>query len=237
MLTCAQVAAWTEPVAEVEFSAIRVDQEVDGDAEMVAYLAPYHEGVEAYASEVIGYAAEPLSRRRPECGLSNLVADSLRVVGAKEFEVEVDLAVTNFGGLRRDLPAGPLTMGLISELSPFENYLTYLEVKGDLVWELARQATSGVALSGIRVKLDEHGEVFEATVGGQPVEKGKRYRVITVDYLVATYDSLFREEWILEKRVSKNLVQRDAIVLHLSQLNAEGVKISDGGEGRVEVVK
>lgn len=228
--------AAAEPEVEVAFEAVRIDRTVAADGELEAYLAPYRAGVEAFASEVIGYAAEPLSRSRPECGLSNLVADSLRAVGAKEFEEEVDLAVTNFGGLRRDLPQGPLTMGLIAELSPFENYLTYLVVEGEFVMELARQATRGVALSGISVKLDAEGNVLEARVGGEPVEAGKRYRVVSIDYLVSTYDSLFREEWIVEKRVSKNLVQRDAIVLRLSELNAQGVQIYDAGAGRVEVV-
>ncbi|MBD5781486.1 5'-nucleotidase C-terminal domain-containing protein [Pelagicoccus sp. NFK12] len=229
--------SWAEPVAELEFSAVRVDGSVRDDEGLAAYLAPYREGVEAFAAEVIGYAAEPLSRSRPECGLSNLVADSLRVVGAKEFGAEVDLSVTNFGGLRRDLPQGELTMGLITELSPFENYLTYLEVDGAFVQELARQAAGGVAVSGIKVTLDSEGRVLEALVNGEPIDARRRYRVVTIDYLVATYGALFREEWILEKRVSKNLIQRDAIVLHLSALAERGVRIFDAGEGRVRVVE
>ncbi len=226
--------AWGQ--SEVAFTPLAVDGAGPKDVDLERYLAPYREGVEAFSSEVLGYAAEPLSRSRPECGLSNLVADSLRAVGAKEFEAEVDLAVTNFGGLRRDLPKGPLTMGLIAELSPFENYLAYLVVKGDFVLELARQANRGVALSGIEVKLSEDGDVLEALVNGEPIQRNKRYRVVSIDYLASTYGSLFREEWIVEKRVSKNLVQRDAIVLHLSELTAAGVKVFDRGEGRVEVV-
>lgn len=231
------VHAQAEPQLDVGFAVERVDGELMEDEGLAAYLAPYRAGVEAFAAEVIGHAAEPLSRRRPECGLSNMVADSLRVVGAKEFEAEVDLSVTNFGGLRRDLPEGPLTMGLITELSPFENYLTYLVVESEFVEELARQAAGGVALSGIQVKLDSDGKVLEAFVNGALIQPDKLYRVVSIDYLVSTYDSLFREEWIVEKRVSNKLVQRDAIVLHLSELDNAGIKVFDAGEGRVEVVR
>ncbi len=231
------VYAQAEPLLGVSFAVERVDGELIEDEGLASYLAPYRAGVEAFAAEVIGYAGEPLSRTRPECGLSNMVADSLRVVGAKEFEAEVDLAVTNFGGLRRNLPEGPLTMGLITELSPFENYLVYLVVESAFVEELARQAAGGVALSGIKVKLDSDGKVLEAFVNGERVQADKRYRVVSIDYLVSTYDSLFREEWIVEKIVSNKLVQRDAIVLHLSELDNAGIKVFDAGEGRVEVVR
>ncbi|MDQ8204138.1 5'-nucleotidase [Pelagicoccus sp. SDUM812003] len=237
-LTSASAADTTQG-SEVIFEALPVSSDLPADAEMADYLRPFREGVEAFAAEVIGVAAEPLTRTRPECGLSNLVADSLRFVGETEFEAPVDLAVTNFGGLRRDLPEGPLTMGLIMELSPFENYLTYLEVKGELVEELARQiaGSGGVAVSGIRVAINSDQEVVEARINGELIDPRKTYRMVSIDYLVSTWDRLFKPEWIIEKDVSTNLVQRDAIVLHLSQLTRNGIEIRDAGEGRVFFVE
>lgn len=231
--------AVAELAVDVEFVALRVDESVEADPGLVAYLKPYREGVEAFAAEVIGVAAEPLSRSRPESGLSNLVADALRFVGEKEFEAEVDAAVTNFGGLRRNLPAGPLTMGLIAELSPFENYLVFLEVKGELLLELSRQMAEGraSAISGLTVVGKEGGELVSAKIAGRRVRAGEVYRIVSIDYLVATYESVFREEWIVSKQVSTKLVQRDAIVLHLSELSRSGVEVYDAAEGRVTIVK
>lgn len=238
----ASLWAVSAPVEEaavgVDFSIVRVDAETKGDAEMEAYLIPYRAGVEAFAAEVIGYAAEPLSRRRPECGLSNLVADSLRVVGAKEFGEEIDFAVTNFGGLRRNMPEGELTMGLLTELSPFQNYLTYLEVDGELALELARQISGGgaSAISGMQVAYNSDQKLVEARIGGELIDPKRRYKMVSIDYLVSTWEELFREEWIIEQRVSANLIQRDAIVLHLSALTEQGVKIFDAGEDRVTLI-
>ncbi|MBK1875710.1 5'-nucleotidase C-terminal domain-containing protein [Pelagicoccus mobilis] len=223
---------------EAEFSVLRVDSSGPEDPGLAAYIKPYREGVEAFSAEVIGYAAEPLSRSRPECGLSNLVADSLRVVGEREFESEVDLAVTNFGGLRRNLPKGPLTMGLITELSPFDNYIVLLEVRGELVLELARNIASGSAsaISGLKVVGSKSGELLSAEIGGESVVPDGTYRLVTIDYLLANWTSLFREEWIVSRKVSVNLRQREAIVLHLSELTRKGIKVYDAAEGRVRVV-
>ena len=217
------------------FAAEPIDAKLAADESLEAYLSPYRAEVAAFATQVVGFAAEPLSRRRPECGLSNLVADAMRIVGAREFESPVDLAVTNFGGLRRDLPEGPLTMGLVTELSPFENYLTYLEVRAECVREIARRASKGFALSGIEVSLDAEERLLEVWVGGVPLEQGRSYRIVTIDYLVSTFKDLFRDEWILERRVSSRLVQRDAIAQRLTELQAAGEKVFDAGDGRVKV--
>lgn len=220
---------------EVGFAAVRVDEKTAKDEALEAYLKPFREGVAAFSAEVIGYAAEPLTRSRPESGLSNLVADALRIIGEREFDTEIDLAVTNFGGLRRDLPKGPLTMGLLTELSPFENYMVFLEVRGELVLELSRNIAEGraSAISGLEVVGGANGELVSATLDGAEVREDGRYRLVTIDYLVGAWDSLFRDEWIVRKVEPKKLIQRDAIVLHLSELASRGIEVYDEPEGRV----
>lgn len=222
-------------VETATFEAMPIDESIELDPDMVAFLGPYREGVEAFAGEVIGYAAETLSRRRPECGLSNWAADGLKRTGEIEFDAEVEFAVSNFGGLRRDLPAGPLTRGHMLEVSPFDNYLTYLEVKGDFVVELSRQVaeTGAIALSGMTVIVSSDQKVLEASVGGEMVDPSRTYKMVTIDYLVATYTDLFRPEWILEKRVLDDVIQRDAMIAMLRDLNERGLKVHDAAEGRV----
>ncbi|MEM9158072.1 MAG: 5'-nucleotidase C-terminal domain-containing protein [Verrucomicrobiota bacterium] len=224
-----------QSTVEVEFLHEKVDDSINPDPGMAAFLKPFREGVEAFASEVIGIAAEPLTRRRPEGGLSNLAVDSLRAVSEREFGTAIEVGVINFGGLRRNMPEGELTMGLLTELSPFDNYLTFLEVEGELILELAKQISggAGLAVSGMTIRFDEDGELTKALVGGEPIDLGKRYRMASIDYLVGTRDSLFKDEWIVSKIVSEDLVLKDSIVLHLSVLNERGVKIFEEGDGRV----
>jgi len=224
--------------AAAVFEALAVDDSIAKDPEMEALIEPYRSRVREFASETVGYAAEPLTRRRPESGLSNWAADALRHVGALEFGERVEFAVTNFGGLRRDLPAGALTQGHLLEVSPFDNYLTYLEVDAALLYELADRVARGgaVALSGFTVVADARENVVEARVGGERIDPGRSYRMVTIDYLVATWDELFRPEWIVEKRVLGELVQRDAMAIWLRKITEEGGKLDDQSEGRVRFI-
>ncbi len=42
-----------------------------------------------------------------------------------------DIAITNGGGLRRTLEKGPITMGDMYEIMPFDNYLVTFDLKGE----------------------------------------------------------------------------------------------------------
>lgn len=224
-----------ENSTEASFSSYRISNDMPRDAALEEYLEPYRQGVEAFSRHVLGYATEPLTRSSPESGLTNLVADALLTIGREEFEVEVDFAITNYGGLRRDLPQGPLTMGLLVELSPFNNYMTLLEVDGELAIEAAKAvARGGVAVAGMEVERDADGGLVVARIGGEPIEASRRYRMVTIDYLVATWPSLFDRDRIFSQRVSENLLQRDAIALHLGRLNDQGIRIENAGDGRVK---
>src|SRR5262245_368582 len=68
---------------------------------IAALVDSMRRSVRPYVARVLGQAARPL--RKPE--LANLVTDAMR--GA----MHADVAITNPGGLRRDLEAGPITYG------------------------------------------------------------------------------------------------------------------------------
>ena len=68
----------------------------------------------------------PIRRLVPASPLGNLVTDAYlaAVPGA-------DVALNNSGGgLRADLPAGPLTYGSVFEVMPFDNLLVSLRLTG-----------------------------------------------------------------------------------------------------------
>ncbi len=219
------------------FESERVDGSVPSDEAMEAYLQPYRLEVEEFGAEVIGMAAEALkARARPENGISNLVADSLRIVGSDIFETEIDVAFTNFGGLRRDLEAGPLTVGLITELSPFENFVVLLEMRGShLKRVLQRFARSGGwPQSGLKVVISSEGEVLKAEIGGEPIDDERVYKVATIDYLYNTDLESYPRDRMLSVTMSGER-QRDAIIEYMKRLQKQGVSIRNGGDGRTRV--
>jgi 5'-nucleotidase len=199
---------------------------VQPDARLVSSVAPALELAEKRRQVPLGVvaAARVEAVRDVESSLGNLFADLMRsaVPGA-------DVALTNGGGLRADLPAGELTYGDLYEAMPFDNRLVTLELSGaDLrrvITEHLRRAEHGiVSISGLRViarcaKAELVVELWRES--GQRVSDDTRLTVVTSDYLALGGDRLL-EPLGLErgrKQVDRGMGVRDALT---SQLSARG---------------
>ena len=237
LLAGAVVFAKPNASVVVSFDSDQIGAEVAIDPAMDAFISPFRKDVVAFSSEVIGEAAEPLKVRiKPENGVSNFVADSLRIIGGELFETEVDVAFTNFGGLRRNLEKGPLSVGLITELSPFENFVVLLEMKGDqlkhVVTRLAR--SGGWPQSGMEIRFDREGKVLSAKVLGEPIEDEKVYKVVTIDYLLNTDTSSYPPEKLINVTMSGER-QRDVMIEYLKRLSEKGIALQNKGDGRTKL--
>jgi 5'-nucleotidase len=101
---------------------------------------------------VIATLAQPLEREGQEHALGNLIADALRV------QTGAQASLVNNGSVRRALPAGPVSWGVLYELQPFANALVRVEVTGAQLKEALENAVSGdrpdAHLSGMTVRYD-----------------------------------------------------------------------------------
>ena len=102
------------------------------------------------------------------------------------------------GGLRADLPAGPLTYGAVFEVMPFDNRLVAFHLTGaELRKVLATQVTrvpALVGLSGVHVRVTCEGgapAVAMLRPNGSPVSDSERLLVATTDFLATGGDSIF----------------------------------------------
>jgi 5'-nucleotidase len=92
------------------------------DAQVVAALAPYLENVRQVQARPLGvYLQDGMARDE---GLGILVAEGLRHIGRTEFGVQ------NLGGVRADLPKGPILFGHAYEVLPFGNKVSVLCARG-----------------------------------------------------------------------------------------------------------
>src|SRR5690606_33834419 len=122
----------------------------------------------------------------PEGALGNFAADAMRTVAAEALGEPVDIAVTNNGGLRVPIPEGPITVGALFELMPFENALVLLTLSGTQVDSLAGQIAriGGEPVAGLTFTIEEPSRrAVDVRVNGEPVDPGRLYRVVTSDYL------------------------------------------------------
>ena len=144
------------------------------------------------AETFLAPAARYMASHRPESELSNLLSDIL-VWGAARMGERADFAVYNMGGIRAALAKGQVTIGDVLDVAPFENKLCVLTLTGDKVTELFTQIASvgGEGVShGVALTISRDGRLLSATVGGQPIDPKRDYRIATLDYLAQGNDRL-----------------------------------------------
>lgn len=189
-----------------------VNASVSPDSSVEAFLAPMRVELVRQVGEVLGEATALLDEGKPESPLGNLVADFMREVAADKIGAPVHVALTNVGGLRAPIPAGPITRRTIIEVMPFDNRLFVLTMRGDELTALAREivAHGGEPQSGLEIVFHRRALV-SATVGGAPIEPAREYRVVTTDYLyrVAPAGSALR---VKTPPVDTGILLRDAII-------------------------
>lgn len=163
-----------------------------------------------------------------ESPLGNLVADLTRAAGPS-----VDLGMSNGGGLRADLPAGPLTYGTWFNVTPFDNQLAVMRVTGAELEKLVHQGLFGGQgvysfSSNLRGRTRDC-EIESLTVNGKKVDPKKIYSIATSDFL-AMGGSGVRNVGIRPENVKvywdANYILRDVIAEYLAK--RKGVlKVSD----------
>jgi 2',3'-cyclic-nucleotide 2'-phosphodiesterase (5'-nucleotidase family) len=143
--------------------------------------------VEIGYGEKIGESMIPITRiGEGESLLGNMVCDAM------QWKLKGDLALTNKGGVRTDLPSGNITPRDVFNVLPFDNTLGAVNVTGqfvkDMVEDKVAYGGSGLYVSGMRVKIDRtkaKGErVVSLEIGGKPYDPNKSYRLVTTDYLL-----------------------------------------------------
>jgi 2',3'-cyclic-nucleotide 2'-phosphodiesterase (5'-nucleotidase family) len=137
--------------------------------------------------EVVGYAAERLSRRyNAESDLGNLFADIHR----EESGAQIGLYPS--GGIRRDIPAGEVTVQDLLDAWPFIDEVVTVKLSGAKLLEVLEHGLSlerGIMqVSGITVRYDLKrpvgSRVLGVEVGGKTLRKSSNYSVATGRFLV-----------------------------------------------------
>jgi 2',3'-cyclic-nucleotide 2'-phosphodiesterase (5'-nucleotidase family) len=102
----------------------------------------------------------------------------------------------NNGGIRAGLPRGPITYGQLYAVLPFDNQLMALDLTGAQVLRILEQSlverAGAMQVAGMTFRFSMSKpvgqRVLEATVGGQPLDPERVYRLVTIDYLAAGGD-------------------------------------------------
>ena len=174
-----------------------VSAAVPDDPELARVIAPLAARIQASFGRVIAQAPQGLARRAGpgELPLGFLLADAMRAGATAATGTEVRLAFTNSGGVRRDLPAGPVHVGDLYEVVPFDNEMVVAEYTGAEVLAILGEGIrnrGGEPLSGARVEASGPlGALRVSAVwaDGTAIDPAATYRIATSDYLLGNGDA------------------------------------------------
>jgi 5'-nucleotidase len=178
---------------------------------------------------------------RQESALGNLFADLMR-----QARPDADVTLVNGGGLRADLPPGPLTYGELFEANPFDNRFATLRLTGE---ELAAVVAGNlgrdngiISVSGARVAAACGPDgalhvVLTRDRGGQPIAPGDALTIVTSDFLATGGDGLFSPEIQRRAVLDTGPPIRDAMAAALRQrggtLDGDAPPLSDAAHPRL----
>lgn len=201
------------------------------DSTATKLIAAY-DSILAPLYEVVGVTDKQYDRNRPECGLTNFVVDAIRRSAAKNDERHVNLALTNFGGIRTSLPEGNVTMYDILSIFPFHNYLVVFDISGeDLYKVLSDHASRPEAMSGVRIVIDG-GKIASLEIDGEPFDVNRTYVMASINFLMTGGDDFCLNQYAKNVKEYENVLVRDAVVDAMRETMAEKKIIAPENDGR-----
>jgi 5'-nucleotidase len=189
-------------VTEATGEPIAMDAAFAEDETLKARIAELAQPLDEIRDKVVAEAAAPIEGssdhcRVKECAMGNLVADAML---ARVKSQGISIAIANGGGIRASIDAGPVTMGEVLTVLPFQNTLATFQIKGSDVIAALENGVSqveevkgrfaqvaGLKYAWTRTAPANGGRVLEVMVqegdAWVPIDPDKLYGVVTHNYV------------------------------------------------------
>ena len=182
-------------------NTIVLDGSVTPDPEIEARVKELAGPIEELKGRVVAETAAEIDGSREtcravECAMGNLVAEAMLDRVADQ---GVTIAIANGGGLRASIDAGPVTMGEVLTVLPFQNTLSTFEVTGEVIVAALENGVSQVEegagrfpqVAGLKYTFDpaapSGSRVSEVMVkAGEdwaPIDPAAVYKAVTNNYV------------------------------------------------------
>jgi 5'-nucleotidase/UDP-sugar diphosphatase len=217
-----------------------IGEEIPEEPELVSLMKPYVDRVTILLSKVVGQVEKTFfynGVRKRETPLGDLVADSMlwytKYLG-------VDFALQNGGGIRDDLPKGPITQHSMHEVLPFGNTVVVLTLDAATVRSLfdyigsisSGQGAFPQVSAGVSITLNTLTKKCEnIMINGEPIDPGRTYKIATNSYLAAGGDG-YRMLLKAQHRYDSSAYLRDVVIKYIEHL---GGTIKPQTSGRINV--
>lgn len=192
---------------------------VTPDRDVATAVARDERMVDSLTARTVATLRTALGRSGDDYPLGRLLADAYRNIG------KADVAIMNNGGIRADLPAGPVSYGALFEVQPFQNRLVRVTVSGAVLLEALEHVLAGgrphAHVSGLQVWYDatrpEGRRITRVRLlNGRSLEARRRYTVAVPDFLADGGDGFAMLKG--PPRSDAGMVDVDAVIAYLRVL-------------------
>lgn len=174
--------------------------------EIDSLVAPYARELKKEMNVVIGNNKQDLLVERPNSGLGQWICDRLVAFGKDSLSLDgcPVVSLLNTGGLRSPLSKGPVTVGNIFQVMPFDNRIVALKLSTERLPEIEAylKLKGGEPVSGMKVVKGKLSLNDPAT---------SCFWVVTSDFLANGGDNMLFFKTYLDKRETMVLL-RDFLI-------------------------
>ena len=163
---------------------------IRGDSALAVLVQGYARNAESATKRIVASLKLPLSRSGSQHALGRLIAEARRNV------LRADLGLVGNGGIRGDLPGGPVNYGQLYEVQPFQNALLKVTLSGRQLREVLEHALAegepSAHISGAVVRYDPRRSpgrrVRSVELQGRRLRNDARYTLAVDDFLASGGD-------------------------------------------------
>jgi 5'-nucleotidase/UDP-sugar diphosphatase len=176
---------------------ILMDASVSEDPGVKARIAEAAKPLDEIRNQVVAEAAEPIEGDRSvcramECPMGSLITDAML---DRVKHQGIAIAIQNGGGIRASIDDGPITMGEVLTVLPFQNTLSTFQVTGATMLEALENGVSQIEegagrfpqVAGMSYAFDGSqpagARISDVMVGGAPLDMDKLYGVVSNNYV------------------------------------------------------
>lgn len=233
-LICISVSCRTiyQPLS-VQYQDYRLYPNYVSDSNMLVMLKPYSDSVHKSMNSIVATAATELERKQPEGTLGNILTDAILIKARENYQLNVDAAFINFGGIRlNSIPAGVISRGKVFELLPFDNVIVLLKIDGKLLQFFLDHITSrgGWPCAGIAWTI-KNNKAVNIYIAGKPFSESSVYTIAVSDYVANGGDDCDMLRPV--PQINNGYLLRDAVLDYFAELSKQGKTVSAKIENRI----
>ncbi len=188
--------------------------------------------VEKGMDDIVGTASSFLSRASVDAqnAMGNFTVEAMKEAA------KADFAFINLGGVRAEIPMGPVTYRQVFNVMPFDNQVVTMLVDGVMLKKIIETrvagSRAGMIIAGGKVTYSRSRKDFDRItrleIAGEPWKADKIYKVATTDFLLQGNAGLTLLTSIPETQIIRHEINlRDAMVDYFKKNSPVKITIDD----------